>query len=275
MTTARQPVDPPLVGLLPAAGSANRLAPLPCSKEIYPVGFRATDGAGDRPALRPKVACHYLLERMVTAGVGRAYIVLGDGKWDIPAYLGDGAVAGVDIAYLTLRRSPGVPYTVDRAHRFVADSRVAFGFPDIIFEPADAFSALLEHQDASAAPVVLGLFPTDQPDKMDMVELAGSRVRRVVVKPGRSRLRHTWIIAVWTHEFSGFLHGLLGSAEPARGRAPAELHLGHVLQAAIDSGLRVDGVVFGAGTYRDIGTPEDLAAAVREADWGPPRPMPR
>lgn len=36
-----------MVGLIPAAGNATRLQPLPCSKEIFPVGFhRATWTSG-------------------------------------------------------------------------------------------------------------------------------------------------------------------------------------------------------------------------------------
>ena len=76
-----------LIGLLPAGGKAERLQPLPCSKEIYPIGFRLKDG--DR-GVRPKVVCHYLLEKMRSAGVTKAHIVLREGKWDIPAYLGNG-----------------------------------------------------------------------------------------------------------------------------------------------------------------------------------------
>ena len=68
-----------IVGLMPAGGQAMRIAPLPCSKELYPIGFRliAEDGS-----LRPKVACHYLLEKMQLAGINKVYIILRDGIWD-------------------------------------------------------------------------------------------------------------------------------------------------------------------------------------------------
>ena len=78
-----------VVGLIPAAGRATRIAQLPCSKEVYPVGFK-TGGEGNTPV--PKVVCHYLLEKMRLAGVTRAFIVLREGKWDIPAHLGNGTV---------------------------------------------------------------------------------------------------------------------------------------------------------------------------------------
>ena len=39
--------------------------------------------------------------------------------------------------------------------------------------------------------------------------------------------------------------------------------MGDVIQAAIESGLKIDAVKFPKGAYIDIGTPEDMVAAVR------------
>ena len=78
-----------VVGLIPAGGEATRIAPLPCSKEVYPIGLRHMN---EECRVVPKVVCHYLLEKMRVAGIKKAYIVLRDGKWDIPAYLRDGAL---------------------------------------------------------------------------------------------------------------------------------------------------------------------------------------
>src|SRR6266852_4220551 len=153
-----------VVGLLPAGGQATRIAPLPCSKELYPIGFRHVDGGR---SVRPKVVCHYLLEKMRLAGISKTYIVLREGKWDIPAYLGDGTMLDMHLAYLLIRQSPGVLYTLDQAYPFVQDALVAFGFPDIIFRSDDAFLRLLARQTATKADLVLGLFPAGQPQKWD------------------------------------------------------------------------------------------------------------
>ena len=48
-----------IIGLLPASGKTSRIAPLPCGKELYPIGFRSVDRKG---SVRPKVVSHYLLE---------------------------------------------------------------------------------------------------------------------------------------------------------------------------------------------------------------------
>ncbi len=116
------PTQPEIIGLIPAAGRGTRIGPLPCSKEVYPVGFASTDG-GRRV---PKAVCQYLLEKMRVAGIVKAYVVLREGKWDIPASLGDGATAGMHLAYLMVGISFGVPFTLDQAYPFVRDSRRPF-----------------------------------------------------------------------------------------------------------------------------------------------------
>ena len=69
------------VGLIPAAGKARRISPLPCSKEIFPVGFGEIRQKGQR---HPKVAAHYLLEKMHLAGAEKAYFVLSNGQMGHP-----------------------------------------------------------------------------------------------------------------------------------------------------------------------------------------------
>ena len=81
---------------------------------------------------RPKVVCHYLLEKMRLAGITKAYIVLKEGKWDIPSYFRDGSLVDMQLAYLLLGLPFGTPYTIDQAYSFVRHSTVAFGFPDIV-----------------------------------------------------------------------------------------------------------------------------------------------
>lgn len=262
--------DMPVVGLIPAGGVAARLSPLPCSKELLPVGFLQTP-AGPRP----KPVCLYLLERMRAAGIERAFIVLRPGKWDIPAYLGDGAAHGVRLAYLTVHIPHGSPYTLDQALPFTAGCLVALGLPDIIFEPADAYAQLIARQRAGGADIVLGLFPTNQPQTADMVETEpDGQVRRIIIKPPRSELPYTWMIALWTPAFSAFMHQRLAEdlarrADPAAPPA-REIFVGDLIQAAIDAGMAVDSVAFPAGNALDIGLPENLLTAVRTQQAAPP-----
>lgn len=209
----------------------------------------------------PKVAAHYLLERLRAGGVRRAYMVLDESKWDIPRYFGGGEIADVALAYLSIAGSRSVPETLDRAFPFVEHDLVALGFPDVIFEPVDAYARLAERQAATGADLVLGLFPTERFQSTDMVELApDGRVVRVEVRPRSTGLRYNWLIAVWGPAFTRFLHATVRDA-PSEG---AELQIGAVVQGAVAAGLHIEGVEFSSGSYRDIGTPAELAAAMRE-----------
>jgi glucose-1-phosphate thymidylyltransferase len=265
------PVDPDLVGLIPAAGRAARLGELPGSKEVLPVGPPGPGSEG-RPHGAPRapdsgrrLVCEPLLEALRRAGVGRALWILRAGKWDIPAALGDGARWGLDLAYLTLAASGSVPETLDRARGWVRGATVVLGYPDILFGPPDAVARLVAAYRAGGTPamdVLLGLVPTDRPSKADMVDLdEAGRIRGILVKPPASTLRYTWIFAVWGPAFTGFLHRALPRLPRPAGR---ELYPSDVLLAAMAAnkeGMRVEALPFPEGHHLDVGTPDDLARA--------------
>ena len=257
-----------LVGLLPAAGSAERISPLPCSKEIFPVGFHESS---DNFGQRPKAAAHYLLENMQNAGVENAFIVIRKGKWDIPGYFGGGELVPMNIAYMVTDATGGVPFTLDKAYSFYKNDLVLFGFPDIVFKPKNVFKRLLQKQKATEADVVLGLFKSENHRKMDMVKLKDGGISGIVIKPQKSGLVYTWIAAVWTPRFSRFMHeylhlDLFREQESLLSSSPIErkeIYVGDVIQAAVDINFRVEGVIFKSGIYIDIGTPDDLYKAVK------------
>ena len=254
----------PVIGLIPAAGYATRLSPLPCSKELYPIGLHPDpDGNG----ARPKVVSHYLLEKMRLAGIEQAYFILRDGKWDIPAYFRDGGSIDMHLGYLLVTVPYGVPYTLDQAYPFVRHARVALGFPDILFSPDDAFATLLAHQAKRGADVVLGLFPAGEPSTMDMVAVdTTGAIKQIVIKPRQSDLKHTWGIAVWSPTFTEFMHSWLRDRSTSDA-AKTELYIGEVIQHGINAGLKVEGIMVSQRPYLDIGIPENLARALRSDDY--------
>lgn len=252
-----------VIGVIPAAGRGTRIAPLPVSKELFPVGFQRTP---ESP--RPKVVAQYLLEQMVRAEIKRCFIVLGAGKWDIPAYFGHGESLGIDLAYSVIRNSPGAPYTLDTVFPFVADNIVAFGFPDILFETDDVYCRLLNAFQENPGDVLLGLFPAEYPHTLDMVACsAGGIVERIDIKPARTSLTNTWGAALWTPRFTQFMRDWLSSinfdSSGAR-HGYGEISVGHVLQAAIEAGLKVNAVKVSERAYLDIGTPNNLLRALQE-----------
>jgi glucose-1-phosphate thymidylyltransferase len=244
-----------IVGLVPAAGQATRISPLPCSKELYPIALRR-----DESGVRPKVISHYLFESMRQAGIHKAYVILREGKWDIPAYFNDGtALLDMHLAYMMMRQPFGSPFSLDQAYPFVREAVVALSFPDMVFWPDDIFIRVIARHAQCDADVVLGLVPCDRPHTADMIEIESTgRVRRFFIKRPKTSLRYAWVAAVWTPTFTQFMHDYLKEAIRSGEATRRELYVGDVMQAALDRGMHVDSVSFCDGGYVDIGSPEML-----------------
>jgi glucose-1-phosphate thymidylyltransferase len=254
-----------MVGLIPAAGTAERISPLPCSKEIYPVGF---DNFPENEIMHSKVVCQYLIEGMQQVDVTEVYVIIRKGKWDILNYLGSGNWMNMNLAYLIMDLPFGVPFTLDQAYHFVKDDIVVFGFPDIIFQPIDAFNRLLERQILENSDVVVGLFGAPQPyDTQHMVKIdSGGQVCGFEIGPSQTTLKNTWIIAVWNKKFTQFLHEYV-SIESSRMKKSntlnidpiaKEISMTQVFEAALQRGLKIDSITFEGGSFLDIGSPENF-----------------
>ena len=248
--------DRELIAVVPAAGRATRISPLPFSKELYPIALQRSGAAA-----HPKVVAHHMFEYLRRAGIRKAYVVLREGKWDIPAYFGSGAeLLDMQLAYLVTRVPYGSPFSVDAAYPFVRDATVALGFADILLWPDDLYARTLARLEQRGADVALALVPCDRPHTSDMVEFADDgRVRRFVIKQREpTGLEYSWAAAVWTPAFTRFLHDYLEECVRSGEAQRRELFVGDVMQAAVDRGMHVDAEPFPSGGYLDIGSPEML-----------------
>jgi glucose-1-phosphate thymidylyltransferase len=257
-----------IVGLIPAAGYANRISPLPCSKEIYPVGFYNIDKTKYDS---PKVISAYLLERMKYGGADMSYMIIRKGKWDIPQYYGNGDHIRMPLSYIVVGPTKGASFTIDKAYPFVKNKKILFGFPDIYFEPEDAYLKLLHRLTETGSDVVLGLFHAENPKKVDMVDIdSEGNILEISIKPEVTELKYTWIIGVWNPVFTNFIHSFLKSYETKermlkskkQRASKKEMHIGQALQGAIDKGFKINSVLFENHSYLDIGTTDDLKKAI-------------
>ena len=211
-----------LVGLVPAAGRAERLQPLPCSKEVYPVG--------GRPVM------DYVVDRLRAAECREVRVVTRPDKTDVIAHAGE---LGAEIVI----GEPGtLAASIALGLRGLEESDVVLvGLPDTVWEPIDGFVRLLEQLDEQAD-VVLGLFESDEPERSDVVVLdKRGLVRRVHVKEADPPGNLVWGCFVAR---VGALAGLERSPSP-----------GHFFEER-----EVAAVVL-PGRMLDIGTPEALATA--------------
>ena len=247
-----------IIGLVPAAGHGTRLGVIGYSKELYPLNLRREAVADfERP---PTVVSDFLLEAFARAGIQQTIFIVRDGKWDIPQHFGDGSHRGLSIAYMVANNSPGVPWTIDTAFRFVAEKTVAFGFPDMLFEPRDIFTPLLNILHDRKADVVLALMPSESPETADVVCCSSDMVvSGVFPKPEEAIRGLIWMGAVWQPSFSAFLHDqIAGEPRSENGR---ELYLGEIFQRALST-LTILAVPIANGRFIDIGTRDDAAKAL-------------
>lgn len=250
-----RPRSQPPVALIPAAGRAVRLGSMAGSKEVLGVG----------PEGRP--VARYLLDGLARAGVELGFVMIRPGKGDVLRRLGDGAESGPRLAYVVVPETGSICETLDRARPFVRGRSVVLGFPDVLFQPEDAFARIVARRRETGADAVLALVPTDRPEKADLVRVdPDGRVTAIEIKPRQTDLRLTWIGAVWGPEVTELLHETVRSGRPGAGGR--ELYPSDVLLEAMARGLRVEAVPLSEGRHLDVGTPEDLERAAR---WPDPR----
>jgi glucose-1-phosphate thymidylyltransferase len=248
-----------IAGLIPAGGAARRLGKVPCSKEVFPVVNRNGE---------VRVTASNLISYFRKAGISNIYFIISKGKWDIPDYFGDGTGYGVNISYLITNLPYGTPFTLDQAFPFVNDKIVALGYPDLIVHPEDAFETLINRFKGSNADIFLGVVPSSEYLKSDMLEFnEEGLIRNVIIKQNRPDLKYSWFGALWKPAFTEFMHEFLQhfikDHPDGNFKAPdgiiRELYVGDVFQAAISKGIKVDYHIFPEGSYLDLGTP----AAIR------------
>lgn len=254
-----------LVGIVPAAGKGQRLAPYPLPKELIPIGYQLVEVDGCLQK-RPKVVSQYLIESLVKVNLSRLFIIIGPGKLEIVEYFRNGELYGVPIAYIFQSEAKGMPYALDLVTPWLkGDETILMGMPDTIFEPQDAFQKLLAAHRAWEADLTLGLFKTNSPHKFGMIGLDDDyNVIEHVDKPSTTHLQWMWGIACWGPRFTALLHEVLETQgldiAEQKGR---EIVLGDIFDIALNIGLRVKGLPFEDGHYIDIGTYEDLQRAVQ------------
>ena len=124
--------------------------------------------------------------------------------------------------------------------------------------------------DQERADLMLGLYPVNgkkQMQQSDMVQLdKHGRITQIIIKPKKTDLKFSWIFAIWKPEFTLFMHNHLKHEldERQKHSTQVEIHLGHIIQSAIESGFTVFGHLFFDFHYIDMGNPGNISQAIRE-----------
>jgi glucose-1-phosphate thymidylyltransferase len=252
--------EPLVSAIIPAAGRAKRLGKLPFSKELFPI--KVEDN-------QTRIVSEFLIESMLQAGVDQLHFVIRKGKWDIPAFFGSKFNGKLPVCYHIAEFDYGVPFTVNQAYPFIDEHLVVLGFPDILFQPENAFSRLINQLKTTDVEIVLGIFPINRPEKWDMVELDNNhQVQKIIIKPDSGNYTFGWVMAAWKPGFTKFLNDFV--LEKLQRNTPEELgkneiHFGHAFIAALEKGMKIQGVLFEEGRCLDTGTPDEMVLASKFA----------
>jgi glucose-1-phosphate thymidylyltransferase len=242
---------------MPAAGRGSRLWPYRYPKELFPVAL-VPDAGGT--GVRPWPVCMYALEAMREAGVDRCVVVVSDEKYEVLRVLGDGTDFGLPCAFVLQREPHGLAHAVRCAQPWIRDANVVLAMPDTVTLPQDALRKMHTLLVDTAADVVMGVFPTEEPERLGPVEMApDGTVIHVHDKPGHRRWMNAWGLVAWAPSFTEFC--CAWDQERHREGVPERV-LGHAMEAARASGMSVRALVFEDGVFADIGTPEGLAVTV-------------
>ncbi len=245
------------IGILPAAGRGSRLGPIPCSKEIMPLGFQSPNSK--ESMWFPVTTIERHLQAYALAQVGRVGVIVGRTKWDIVRYLGNGERINIPIAYFFQEKLGGMPFALDLAYSWVKDATILFSMPDTLITPLNVMARLAEHHETKRADVTLGLFQTNTPQKFGMVKLDGTgAIVDFADKPAQTALKLMWGCAAWSPKFTQFMHDYLEeSSTPNK-----EMVLSDLFLAALKAGHHFEPFQIANGHYHDIGTPESFQSAV-------------
>ena len=215
-----------VVGVVPAAGYAERLQPLDGSKELLPI-------AG-RPVM------DWVIERMRAGGCSEIRIVTRPEKLDVVAYAEQAGATLVPAHPATINESFAAGLT-----GLAPDDIALLGFPDSVWEPPDGFRQLIDAL-GGGSEAALGLF--DVPGVLGSDYLSfdeAGQIARFHIKPERPPSSWIWGCAAVR------VQALEGLAEV---EWPSE-HMDRLRRRGALTAVRL------SAAYIDIGTPESLRQA--------------
>jgi hypothetical protein len=213
-----------IVGLMPAAGHATRLA-------------GAIQGSKEVQLVRGRPVMAYLMDRFRLGGADRVRVATRPEKRDVIA------LAVASGAEVVTGHPASVSASLLLAAEELADEDIAlFGFPDTVWSPDDGFRALVSVV-AHGAPIALGIFESPYPGRSDVATLdTDGRLVSVDVKPAAPTSSLVWasgaarvgvLREILHHEEPGVAFSRLAASGPV-----AAVRLGRVIDIGLPESWR-------------------------------------
>ncbi len=203
--------------------------------------------------VRGRPLLEYIVERLAAAGIQRFLIVVGYqhevieshfSKWPLP------------IEFCLQRPVNGTGSAVLLAQRFAANQPFLLTWGDILCDTTEYDHCLAIFDQNPATVAVLAVKAVDDPWQGAAVYENEGRIQRIIEKPAKGASTTHWNSAGF-YALRPVIFDYLARLKPSPRN---EYELTSAIQAMLDDGLdlRISPV---RGSWRDIGRPEDLAAA--------------
>ena len=208
---------------------------------------------GGRPML------WHVLRALREAGVDDAAIIVGHKADAIRSYFGNGDDVGVRLSYFVQEVQDGTGRAAEPARSFLSDGPFFFSFGDILTEPAE-YARMAEGFREAPTDLLLAVRRVDDPYRFGVVSINGDAILRIVEKPAPGAAESNWVnagIFVTTPSLFDYTEKLTPSER-------GEYEIPDAIRMMIADGRTVRAFKL-ASRWRDVGTPEDLAAAGDDA----------
>ncbi|WP_329557106.1 glucose-1-phosphate thymidylyltransferase [Streptomyces sp. NBC_00696] len=225
-----------LRALVLAGGRGTRLRPFTPAlpKQLMPV-------AG-KPVL---VRC---LEQLPALGVSEAAVIVGDGRPQIEAVLGDGSGLGLSVTYVPQPEPLGLAHCVALARAFLGDDSFVLCLGDVVV--TDGLAAAHERFVCEGPDAVVLTAKVADPRQYGVVEVDGrGRVLALAEKP---RVPRSDLVLAGVYFLSPAVHKVVAGLRPS---ARGELEITDALAALVADGATVLSTPV-TGYWKDVGDVE-------------------
>jgi dTDP-glucose pyrophosphorylase len=163
-----------MLGLILAAGKGTRMRPYSnaINKEMSLIG--------ESPVIE------YSVKALANAGVKKAFIVLGEGKWQILEYLRDGSRFNISLSYLYQEtgekgENRGTAKAIQTAEGWVEEDFIVI-YGDSFFHPYDFLRDEVELHFKEGADVTMGIYMMKEHKDYGVVKISNNRIMDILEK---------------------------------------------------------------------------------------------
>jgi len=163
-------------GLIPAAGSGERLQPITLAipKELLVVGQKA--------------CIEHVVEAFKLANITDITIVVGWKKHAILDYFGSGKRLNVDITYLVQDNREGLAKAVEVGKRMMGNDTFAVVLGDNFFYPKTFLKEIIDFHIKEKSDCTVGVFRTDNPSNYGVIEPKNNKnIKDIIEKPSKEK----------------------------------------------------------------------------------------